>query len=832
MKKLTIALSLFILQASFFTLSAQTTILGPTVSGHWTLAGSPYNIQNSVYIPNDSTLTIDPGVTVDFQTSFTPYMHVLGRLLAVGTPSDTIYFTATDTTNGFHGIKFYGILPTNDTSKLEYCKIQYGKSNGSNFYVQAGGALLFENWSKAIVSHCYISNCQAETSYGFGAAICCDSGSSPVITYNTITKCISSFYGGGIYAGNNSTPVIAYDTIIGNSADYGGAIVMEYVKNYDINNNTLEYNSGFNGGGGIFMSSSKGTISHNTIEYNTVGYGPGGGIYDANGDSLYILNNTIAYNWLFYPTVGGGGILCQSTNMAMIDYNIIADNYSGTTNVNGNGGNGGGIYLLQAPSVIISNNSIINNEAVYTGGYGNGGGIYCNNTSPLIINTTIANNYANQGGGLYCDLASYPISRNCIYWGDTGAASGNEIFQNDQASTPNYYYCDVQGGQAAFGLNGNFYYGAYFNNINSAPDFVSPSGGKGSGYNGLSANWALQNGSPCIDTGDPLYNAYPSSDLAGNPRVVICRADIGAYENQYGISAPLQLFLSGPNSICPGDSALLSVSGASSYSWNPSTGLSATNIANPVAKPSVNTTYTVIGTSGVCEAIDTITIFLKALPVITFSGNDSTCKGTPSTITASGGGAYLWSNSSTSSSISVNPSSTTVYTVSVTINGCTSDSTFMLTVNKLPTVSISDNLDTLKASGAKTYVWSTGSTYDTTIVSQQGYYYVTGTDSNGCVSKDSIYSLLTNSTTIKNNSGVAIYPVPSNGNITVMLTGKGYQSLKIVDELGRSIYSDLLDKNKQSQNMQIDLGNVPSGVYTMQIISENGTINKQIVIQK
>lgn len=832
MKKLTILLTLFIFHFSFFILNAQTIITGPTASGHWTLAGSPYNIQNSIYIPNDSTLTIDPGVTVNFQTSFTPYLHVLGRLIAIGTQVDSIFFTATDTTDGSHGIRFYGILSSNDTSKIEYCKIQYGKANGTNYYVQNGGALLFDKWSKAIVSHCYISNCQAEASYSFGAAICCDSGSSPIITYNTITKCISSFYGGGIYAGNNSTPLIAYNTIVGNSAGSGGAIVMEYVKNYNINNNTIEYNSGFNGGGGIFMSSSKGTISYNNISYNYVGYGPGGGIYDANGDTVSILNNTISYNGINYPTEGGGGIVCQSTDFVTIDDNIISNNYSGSTNVSGNGGNGGGISLVQALAVTISNNSIINNEAVYTASYGNGGAIYCNNTSPLIINTTIANNWAYEGGGLFCDLSSNPVSRNCIYWGDTATFSGNELFQNDQPSTPNYYYCDLQGAQGAFGLNGNFYFGTYSNNINANPNFVSPSAGKGTGYDGVSANWGLQLGSPCIDSGDPLYSPYPSTDLAGNPRIVICRIDMGAYENQYGVSSPLQISISGSNSICPYDSTTLTASGATTYTWSPSTGLSAANISNPVAKPSIQTTYTVIGTSGVCEAMDTITVFVKSLPIITFSGNDSTCKGTPSTINASGGGAYLWSNGMTNSSINVNPSATTTYTVAITTNGCTKDSIFTLTVNPLPTLSVSNNADTLKVSGANTYLWSTGSTNDTAIIHQQGTYYVTGTDSDGCVSSDSISIVSTGSGAMNNSAGVSVYPVPSDGSMYLILTGKGYISMKIMDELGREIYTQSINAEKQNQNLEINLDNVSSGLYILQIISNNGVISKQVIVQK
>ncbi len=761
MKKLTLVIVFFIIHSSFMTLRASTIINGPTVSGHWTLAGSPYLIQNSVYIPNDSTLTIDPGVTVNFQTSLTPYIHVLGRLIAIGTPTDTIYFTATDTTDGSHGIRFYGIQSTNDTSKLEYCKIQYGKANGNNYYVQNGGALLFDKWSKAIVSHCYISNCQANfyPNYG-GGAIFCDSGSSPIITFNTITinQVTSTGGGGAIAIINGSSPVIEYNTIIGNSADYGGGIAIESVNNYTIKRNTIQYNSGFNGGGGIFMSSSKGTIDNNVISYNTVPYGPGGGIYDANGDTLSIINNIISYDTAVNGNsgYGGGGIVCQSTVWANIADNIISNNSA-------LGSNGGGIYLVQAVAITISNNTITNNYAQKVSLTGYGGGIYCNNTSPLIINTTISNNWAYDGGGLYCDLVSNPVSRNCIYWEDTATDSGNELFQNDQPSTPNYYYCDVHGDIVAFGLNGNFYYGIYANNINSNPNFVSPSSGKGAGFDGVSADWSLTTGnSPCIDAGDPLTSLYPSTDLGGNPRIVVCRIDMGAYENQYGISSPLQLHISGASSICMHDSTTLSVSGATTYTWSPSTGLSCTNCPNPKGSPTTTTTYTVIGISGICEAMDTIRI----------------------------------------------------------------------TVNPIPTLSIGNNLDTLKISGAKTYLWSTGSTNDTAIVHGDGTYYVTATDSNGCSAKDSIIIVSSGLNTSNNSFDVNVYPMPSNGNMNVILNGTGYSSMKIMDESGREIYSQFINTVKQNQNLNIHLGNVANGIYIMQINSRHGLVTKPVILQK
>ena len=826
MKKLTLFATFFIFQFSFFIANSQTTITGPSVSGHWTLAGSPYNVQNSIFIPSGSTLTIDPGVTVNFQTSFTPYLLVQGQLIAVGNATDTIYFTATDTTNGFHGIRFVDLNPINDTSKIEYCKIQYGKAQGATYTVQNGGALLFDHWSKVVVSHNYISNCN---SMSYGGAIYCDSGSSPVITYNTIYNNYVVYNdGGGISIRNGSTPLIAYNTIMDNYAGSGGGgVFAQYTYNYLITQNTIMNNSAadfaYYGGGGIYTQSSSGTISYNDVSGNYVYNGEGGGIY-IKGDSASILDNTVSYNTCLGPGYGGG-ITCAGTNLDTITDNIIANNFSGV---------GGGVCLMAAGATTISNNTIINNTAQYLSGNGTGGGIYCSGTNPLIINTTFANNYSYNGGGIYCNNASNPESRNCVYWGDIATNSGNELFQNDQPSTPNYYYSDIQGGQASFGLNGNFYYGTYSNNISSDPLFNTPSAGQGIGFDGLFADWTLQNSSPAIDTADPLYSYYPPLDLGGNSRIVVCRADMGAYENQYGISSPLQLHITaGSNSICIGDSTTLAVSGASAYTWSPSSSLNFSNIAGPIASPTVTTTYTVIGRKGVCEAMDTITIFVKPLPTVSFTGEDTTCYGTPVTITVYGGGTYLWSNTEVTSNITVNPAASTTYSVAVTKNGCTKDSSFTLTVNPLPVINITKFVDTLTAKGAKTYVWSTGSTNDTTIIHQDGTYYVTGTDSNGCSFKDSIIVLTTDLINeISKSPGVSVYPIPSAGNITVTLNGKGYVSIKISDELGREIYCQPIDPDKQNQNLNINLTSFSNGIYMMQVTSANGVSAKKIVIQK
>ena len=119
---------------SFITLTiisnAQTVIPPGDVSGTWTLGGSPYLIEGEINIPFLETLTIEPGVLVEFQGHYK--FIVDGRLLAVGTETDTITFTINDTTGfsipdtslgGWHGIKFDNTSAVNDSSKIIYCKL-------------------------------------------------------------------------------------------------------------------------------------------------------------------------------------------------------------------------------------------------------------------------------------------------------------------------------------------------------------------------------------------------------------------------------------------------------------------------------------------------------------------------------------------------------------------------------------------------------------------------------------------------------------------------------------------------------------------------------------
>ncbi|MDP8206112.1 MAG: T9SS type A sorting domain-containing protein [Candidatus Electryonea clarkiae] len=107
-------------------LYAQTEVEGD-VYGVWDEEGSPYLVMDTLIIPEDSTLTIEPGVTVEFQDQdedqYPFYIH--GTLEAIGEEGDSVYFTSPDSPFPGFGMEtghIEGII------NLEYCVIDSARS--------------------------------------------------------------------------------------------------------------------------------------------------------------------------------------------------------------------------------------------------------------------------------------------------------------------------------------------------------------------------------------------------------------------------------------------------------------------------------------------------------------------------------------------------------------------------------------------------------------------------------------------------------------------------------------------------------------------------------
>jgi hypothetical protein len=79
---------------------------------------------------------------------------------------------------------------------------------------------------------------------------------------------------------------------------------------------------------------------------------------------------------------------------------------------------------------------------------------------------------------------------------------------------------------------------------------------------------------------------------------------------------------------CYGVSTVLNASGATSYTWLPSTGLNASNLSSVTATPLQSTTYTVTGSNNYgCTSTADIMLTVKPQPIVTPIGNQNYCNG-------------------------------------------------------------------------------------------------------------------------------------------------------------------------------------------------------------
>lgn len=223
---------------------------------------------------------------------------------------------------------------------------------------------------------------------------------------------------------------------------------------------------------------------------------------------------------------------------------------------------------------------------------------------------------------------------------------------------------------------------------------------------------------------------------------------------------PLPPINAGVNqAVCLGFPANLQATGAATYLWSPTTGLSCTTCSNPTASISSTTTYTVQGTNTFgCIANSQVTVIVNMPPVLTTNTPPPICVGTATPLQVSGATTYIWSpatglSCTNCSNPSASPTSTTTYTVIGTdVNGCMDTAQVTVIVNPLPPVNAGPDKTIcslkntqLQASGAVNYVWSPATGLSCTTCSNPiasptntTTYILTGTDANNCLNTDSV----------------------------------------------------------------------------------------------
>ncbi len=211
---------------------------------------------------------------------------------------------------------------------------------------------------------------------------------------------------------------------------------------------------------------------------------------------------------------------------------------------------------------------------------------------------------------------------------------------------------------------------------------------------------------------------------------------------------------------------------------------------------------------------------------------------------------YLWSTGETTSSITVKPTSTTVYTVTVSnpINSCVDVDSVEITVNALPVVNLGAdqsvkltfgtvNLDAGNV-GAD-YLWSTGETSQ--IVTYDGNNLVVGANnisvtvtSNACSASDDIIITGIDDVSIDNahnNIDVNVYPNPNNGQFDVTVDGiTGEFNMQIVNVAGEVVYNERMNVTANFTT-SVDVNEFAAGVYYIKLINNDGVTIKKLIIK-
>ena len=326
-----LTLLLILLSVSLY---AQTPVSG-NQSGTWSSSGSPYEVTGEIIIPSGEILTIESGVTVSFQGHYKIIVH--GKLIAVGTETDSIFFTTDNIATGWGGIRIDG----SQVSELAYCRIEYGKTSG-NYPDIHGGALALLT-ADAVVSNCVFANNEANgDDDGMGGALYAFNTGSPSAPITKFTDCKfidNHAYGEGgaiKFTGDMNTEITRCE-FIGNNCNYGGGAISFYSVVDTKMSFCLfadNYTSYSNGGAIHTLGMGNTLIFENCTMYgNSANGGDGGAVNLAYASATFV--NSIIYN---NPGMYSSNIYLDFDGYAEINYCDVPmpEGATGSNNINVN----------------------------------------------------------------------------------------------------------------------------------------------------------------------------------------------------------------------------------------------------------------------------------------------------------------------------------------------------------------------------------------------------------------------------------------------------------------------------------------------------------------
>lgn len=406
---------------------------------------------------------------------------------------------------------------------------QYNLSKCSfNYYVSLEGLHADQTVLKGTVyglrTGCFLR--KVTVTQGTDSGIKIAGGQSPSIEDCTIIANSSAVGGGGVYCHYASRPSFANCTITGNSAPDGGGVLCHSDSQPTFTNCIITQNSAREGGG-VLCYDDQARFINCIIEKNSAQpWGNGGGVICGRYSQSTFINCTITANSAGW----GGGVLCYSASQPAFNGCVIAGNSSLNK--------GGGVYGNRNQAAF-TNCTITGNSAQ------DGGGVYYFVPRPTPSPTPWPRSFSERKGGTENDrrLPNHHISSNYTeIQNKIGSDSASEKFKNEnrnaEAQLHDSYDHMLLKNSIIWGNHGGeisyYYQGPSVSYCDTYFDPMFVNAGHWVGTPGESewvdGDYHLQDGSPCIDAGDPdpQWN-----DACLPPGKGTARNDMGVYGGPY-----------------------------------------------------------------------------------------------------------------------------------------------------------------------------------------------------------------------------------------------------------------------------------------------------------
>ncbi|MCP4440638.1 MAG: T9SS type A sorting domain-containing protein [Aureispira sp.] len=302
---------------------------------------------------------------------------------------------------------------------------------------------------------------------------------------------------------------------------------------------------------------------------------------------------------------------------------------------------------------------------------------------------------------------------------------------------------------------------------------------------------------------------------------------------------PVNVAIAGIDNFCAGSSTTLDAANAgSTILWSTTESTQTINVTTPGD-------YSVIVTNASsCVGMDTFTVIENPNPTATDSVTNVLCNGDSTgtaMINATGAGTLVidWGG--------INPSMLPVGTFTYTVTDSNScilmDSVTITEASAIIPAATDNGNGTATASatggtvaGAYSFLWDASTGGQTTATATgltSGTYCATITDDNGCSDTACVTILITGLQDVSSQVGnFKVYPNPTTGNVFVELdleTQTDVQ-LDIYNTTGQNVMTRQL--NGQADRIELNIGDLPAGVYLMRFAVENEVTTKKLILQR